>query len=103
MFLIPAMERIFWYNFQYNEDVTLCTVFLIFNKDSTISYGKNEYYFSNDKKNWTDAEESCKKFGGHLASVHSAAEDAFLNKEKDKRLVKRIAQFLACFLRYYVY
>ena len=56
--------------------------------DSIVVYGKYEYYFSEERRTWTDAEKFCKdSFGGHLASVHSTAEDAFLNKEKDKKLV----------------
>jgi len=35
--------------------------------------GEHCYLWSTDKKNWTSAEEFCRKEGGHLASVHSTA------------------------------
>jgi len=35
--------------------------------------GEHCYLWSTDKKNWTDAEDFCRKEGGHLASVHSTA------------------------------
>ena len=34
--------------------------------------------WSTDKKNWTEAEDFCRKEGGHLASVHSNATFAFV-------------------------
>jgi len=35
--------------------------------------GDHCYLWNTDKKNWTDAEDFCRKEGGHLASVHSNA------------------------------
>jgi len=40
--------------------------------------GEHCYLWSTDKKTWTDAEDFCRKEGGHLASVHSNATFNFL-------------------------
>merc|ERR1712037_204744 len=40
--------------------------------------GEHCYLWSTDKKKWTDAEDFCRKEGGHLASVHSNATFDFL-------------------------
>jgi len=40
--------------------------------------GEHCYLWSTDKKTWTDAEDFCRKEGGHLASVHSNATFDFL-------------------------
>jgi len=40
--------------------------------------GEHCYLWSTDKKNWTDAEDFCRKEGGHLASVHSTATNDFV-------------------------
>merc|ERR1719341_1998273 len=40
--------------------------------------GEHCYLWSTDKKNWTSAEEFCRKEGGHLASVHSTATVKFV-------------------------
>jgi len=40
--------------------------------------GEHCYLWSTDKKNWTEAEDFCRKEGGHLASVHSNATFAFV-------------------------
>ncbi|TKR81428.1 hypothetical protein L596_015296 [Steinernema carpocapsae] len=37
-------------------------------------------FYTEDKKNWTDAEDWCKKRGGNLASVHSSDEADFVAK-----------------------
>jgi hypothetical protein len=33
-----------------------------------------------NKVNWTEAEKDCNNKGGHLASIHSAAENSFIHK-----------------------
>ena len=40
--------------------------------------GDHCYFWSNDKKNWTDAEDFCQTEGGHLASVISDATNYFV-------------------------
>jgi len=40
--------------------------------------GDHCYLWSTDKKNWTEAEDFCRKEGGHLASVHSNDTFAFV-------------------------
>jgi len=42
------------------------------------------YKFSNEKKDWNDAEEACKLFGGHLTSIHSKAEADFIRVHVDQ-------------------
>jgi len=37
------------------------------------------YLFVKSKANWTEAENDCKNKGGHLASIHSTAENTFIN------------------------
>ncbi|XP_006881064.1 PREDICTED: C-type lectin domain family 4 member F [Elephantulus edwardii] len=47
------------------------------------AYGRNLYYFSDDKKSWHEAEEFCKSQGAHLASVTSPEEQPDNWKDKD--------------------
>ena len=47
--------------------------------------GDRCFLWSDKKSNWNDAEEFCKKNGGHLASVTSEAVDEYIAGEKEKR------------------
>ncbi|KAJ1211585.1 hypothetical protein NDU88_006943, partial [Pleurodeles waltl] len=43
----------------------------------------NLYYFSNEMKNWTDAETFCQSYNAHLSSVLTAKEQAYLASTKE--------------------
>jgi len=43
-------------------------------------FGSHCYQFRTTNHNWKTAEADCVSAGGHLASFHSQAEDAFINK-----------------------
>ncbi|TKR81423.1 hypothetical protein L596_015292 [Steinernema carpocapsae] len=43
-----------------------------------VTFQNSEYLFSNDSKTWFQAENFCKKNGGHLASIHSECEFNFI-------------------------
>ena len=53
-------------------------------------HGDRCYLWSDKKRTWADAEELCKKKGGHLASVTSEAVDAYIAGEKEKRWLKNL-------------
>ena len=43
------------------------------------------YFFSVVKKNFDDAEKVCESMNGHLASIHSQAENDYIHNEFAKR------------------
>ena len=47
--------------------------------------GDHCYLWNTDKKNWTDAEDCCRKEGGHLASVTSGATWDFVREGGNRR------------------
>ena len=51
------------------------------------SFNGVDYYFSSQTKTWQDAENDCVARGGHLTSVHSQAENDFLNQQIIARFV----------------
>ena len=53
-------------------------------------HGDRCYLWSDEKSNWKDAEEFCKKKGGHLASVTSEAVDTYIAGEKEKRRLRNL-------------
>ena len=48
--------------------------------------GDHCYFWSNDTKSWTDAEDFCQKEGGHLASVASNATQKYMDQRYRKGL-----------------
>lgn len=44
------------------------------------TFGKSCYWFSEDSKDWNNAEFDCVSRGAHLASIHSDEEGAFLKR-----------------------
>uniref|UniRef100_A0A7M6DLQ4 Uncharacterized protein n=1 Tax=Clytia hemisphaerica TaxID=252671 RepID=A0A7M6DLQ4_9CNID len=50
-------------------------------ENQVTSFNEAQYYFSISKKNWQSAENDCIYLGGHLTSVHSQAENEFINQE----------------------
>ena len=53
----------------------------IFPGNVIVNFNGVDYYISNIAKNWQDAENDCINRGGHLTSVHSQAENDFLNQK----------------------
>ena len=51
-------------------------------------YGGNRYQIYVEDVSWTEAKERCERMGGHLATITSAKEQAFIEKinKDDKRL-----------------
>lgn len=45
---------------------------------TSATYGSSDYIFCTDKLNWDDAEVACASWGGHLATVNDASEEAWL-------------------------
>lgn len=43
------------------------------------SYGGFDYYLTDDAMSWTDAQAQAETINGNLTSIHSAAENAFVN------------------------
>jgi len=53
------------------------------NKDK-LTNKKPAYLFSRDKKNFSEAQQSCEKWGGNLVSIHSDAERKYLSSKTGK-------------------
>ena len=60
------------------------------------SYGNRCYFWSEEEKTWSDAEEECKKSGSHLASVpnhdvhkymHDKAEEQWIGGVFDQQIL----------------
>ena len=49
--------------------------------------GGHHYRLYAETLSWREAEETCQKLGGHLASVHSKAENEFLSGLRQSRIV----------------
>ena len=49
-------------------------------------HGDHCYFWSNDTKSWTDAEDFCQKEGGHLASAGSNATQKYVEQRYRKEL-----------------
>ncbi|XP_062372672.1 C-type lectin domain family 6 member A-like isoform X2 [Sardina pilchardus] len=47
-------------------------------------YDGSFYYFSSDKKNWTDSRDACVTMGGHLVIIKSTAERDFLKNKRQQ-------------------
>ncbi|KAL6466274.1 hypothetical protein MHYP_G00264070 [Metynnis hypsauchen] len=52
----------------------------VFSASGWTPFGQREFLFFAIGKTWEEAESTCVEYGGHLASVHSENEEAFINR-----------------------
>ncbi|ETN79506.1 lectin C-type domain protein [Necator americanus] len=72
-----------------------------FSKDGWKIYTRHLYKVFNNAKSFDDAEKTCKKHGGHLASIHSDDENTFIHSiTKTGHEIKSFENFVYIGLKY---
>ena len=64
-----------------SEDVVPTTPLLVTCPEGWSLFGGHCYKFNQALKTWKDAEATCQSEGGHLASIHNADENKFVNSK----------------------
>ena len=59
--------------------------FILVLSPSLVAWNGKEYYFSDVKINWSDAQKLCVARGGTLAKILSKEEDDFMSNQLNKR------------------
>ena len=67
---------------------TTCEAFCIVScPEGWESYGNRCYFWSEEKKTWSDAEEECKKSGSHLASVPNHEVHKYMHDKAEEQWI----------------